>query len=529
MIIISRISVKDYSFKNSFNIFKFWINGVYYIVSFIKGDSMPMNNFSKVFVFILISYSLVYGQGNSLQNKIVAFKNSNPLKNAEWGIYAEYVNSGKKIISYGADQSLAPASGLKVFTTSAALYYLGKDYRFSTKLYYDGKIQSDGTLEGNIYIVGGGDPTLGSDHVKGSLPLDTLMIKWVYEIKKIGIKRIQGSIIADNLLFDNRTVPNFWNYEDIGNYYGAGPNALTINDNLYYLYFKPGNSVGDPAQVLRVQPEVPGLKFTNYMKTGAPGSGDNGYIYGAPEQFNVTLRGTVPAGVNEFSIKGSIPDPPLFAAQYLKSSLEKKGISVSGKSKKLNKKRNYNENKLICTEISPPLDSIIYFINKRSNNLYTEQLLKTIGLEVLHEGSTKKGIEAVMKFLKDNKIPTDGIKLYDGSGLSRTDMITAKSMVKLLSFIAKQKFFNSFYNSLGIAGDPNDIGYFKTYGANTILAYNARIKDGLITGVRSHSGYLRDRSGKLIAFSLIANNFTCHTSVINKIHKQIMLLLANLK
>ncbi len=483
----------------------------------------------KMLTLILILYSFAYCQSNQLRGKLIDFKNSSSLDNAEWGVYAEYVDSGKEIVSFRANQSLAPASGLKVFTTSAALYYLGDDYRFSTKLYYDGHIKHDGVLEGNIYIVGGGDPTLGSDNVKGSLSLDSLMIKWVHAIKTTEIKKIHGSIIADNLLFDNQTVPNFWIYEDIGNYYGAGPNALTINDNLYYLYFRPGKYVGSPARVLRMQPEIPGLKFINHMKTGTLTSGDKGYIYGAPDQFTVTLRGTVPAGRSEFSIKGSIPDPPLFAAQYFRTVLERNGIKVSGRSRKLIEKKRYEQKKLICTQISPPLDSIVYFINKRSNNLYTEQLLKTIGLKIFSEGSTAKGIDAIMKYLKDNNLPTEGIKLYDGSGLSRTDMITAKSMVKLLVFITKQKFFNAFYNSLGIAGNPYDVGYFNSYGANTILAYNARIKDGLITGVRSHSGYLRDRSGKLIAFSLITNNFSCPTSEINEIHKQVMLLLANLR
>jgi len=488
-----------------------------------------MKILSKILTLVFILYSFSYCQSNQLKEKLIDFKNSSSLKNAEWGVYAEYVDSGKEIVSFGASQSLAPASGLKVFTTSATLYYLGDDYRFYTKLYYDGHIKSNGVLKGNIYIVGGGDPTLGSDNVKGSLSLDSLMMKWVWAIKSTGIKQIHGSIIADNLLFDNQTVPNFWIYEDMGNYYGAGANALTINDNLYYLYFKPGKYVGTHAKVLRMEPEIPGLRFINYMKTGTPTSGDNGYIYGAPDQFNVTLRGTVPAGRSEFSIKGSIPDPPLFAAQYFRTTLEKNGIKVSGRSKKLIRKKKYEKGKLICTQTSPPLDSIVYFINKRSNNLYTEQLLKTIGLKVFHKGSTAKGIDAIMKYLKDNNLPTDGIKVYDGSGLSRTDMITAKSMAKLLVFITKQKFFNAFYNSLGIAGDPNDVGYFNSYGANTILAYNARIKDGLVTGVRSHSGYLRDRSGRLIAFSLIANNFSCPTSDVNEIHKQVMLLLANLR
>jgi serine-type D-Ala-D-Ala carboxypeptidase/endopeptidase (penicillin-binding protein 4) len=489
----------------------------------------------NLIIVFFVYYPCLYSQHSSnhadksITRRLNEFKKSKDLKNAEWSVYAEYVKSGRVIVSFNSNESLAPASGLKVFTTSASLFYLGENYKFITKLYYDGSITNDSTLNGNIYIVGDGDPTLGSSNVNGSLSLDSLMITWVNDIRNVGIKKIDGKIIADNLLFDNQTVPDYWIYEDIGNYYGAGPNALTINDNLYYLFFKPGAHAGDPAQVLRMEPVIPGLNFTNYMKTGPASSGDNGYIYDSPEQFNATLRGTVPAGVPEFYIKGSIPDPPLFAAQYLTSSLEKNGIEVSWQPEKLKSKKLYNEKKLITVTISPPLKDIVFFINKRSDNLYAEQLLKTIGLKIMGESSTQKGTEAVIKFLKENDLPTDGIELFDGSGLSRTDMITSECMVKLLSFIAKQKFFENFYNSLGIAGDPNDIGYFKNYGVNTILANNARIKDGLLTNVRSHSGYLKDRAGRLIAFSMIANNFSCRTSDINKIHEKVLLLLANLK
>jgi D-alanyl-D-alanine carboxypeptidase/D-alanyl-D-alanine-endopeptidase (penicillin-binding protein 4) len=276
-------------------------------------------------------------------------------------------------------------------------------------------------------------------------------------------------------------------------------------------------------------PEIPGLHFTNYVKTGPKGSGDNGYIYCAPNQFNATLRGTVPAGVSSFSIKGSIPNPPLFAAQYFEQFLEGFKIIVTMDPRVLTEPVKYDESKLITSTISPPLKDIVYMINKKSDNLYTEQLLKTIALKEKGIGSTEEGINVIKSFLDSVGVPTDGFKLYDGCGLSRTDMITTKIMVKLLIFMTKQKTFDSFYNSLAVVGKAGDPGYFSNFGANTLLQNNARIKSGLITGVRSFSGYLKDLDGRMIAFSMIANNHSGTTKQIDDIHKQILLDLASLK
>jgi len=459
---------------------------------------------------------------------IEQLQNTPTLKNAHWSIYAEYVDTGKPIISLNSQKSMTPGSGLKVFTTSTALNVLGPDYRYKTKLFYDGTINSDSTLHGNLYIVGGGDPTLGSDLVKGSQSLDSLMQSWATAIKIAGINTIDGSVIADNTLFDPQTVPDFWQWMDMGNYYGAGVNALSIHNNMYHLYFKPGKQYGDSAEVLRMKPNIPGLHFINEMKTGFRGSGDQGYIYCAPRQYTALLKGTVPAGVSEFSIKGAIPDPALFAAQYLSSWLNQHKIAVIKRAKLLKSSKVYDPSNVIVTSYSPPLKDIVYITNKKSDNLYAETLLKTLALRKTVDGSTRMGTRFLKSYLRKHGIPMAGFRIYDGCGLSRTDVITTKAMVKLLEFMTHQPTFSDFYRSLAIVGDKQDIGYFRNFGSHTILADNARIKSGLLTKVRSHSGYLRDRAGRLIAFSMIANNYTGNYHRIDRIHKEIMLRLAEL-
>ncbi len=480
----------------------------------------------KLVLAILFLNSLVFGQ--SLGNIIDSTSNLKILKNAQWGIFAKYADTGEIIYAKNENYALAPASGLKVFTSSAALEILGENYTFKTRVYYDGNIIKGSILKGNIYIVGGGDPTLGSDLVKGSKNINEVMYSIYKAIEDKGIKQIEGSIIVDESLFEGNSIPDGWTYGDMGNYYGTGCYALTINDNLYKLFFKPGNKPGLDAKVLRTEPEIPNLKFLNYMKTGKEGSGDNGYIYCAPGSYNAILRGTIPAGVNEFFIKGSIPDPPLFAAEYLTNFLTKKGLVIRKKPYKIYESKNYDSKKLIIELVSVPLKDIVYIINKRSNNLYTEMLLRQIGILKKGKGSLEAGLEALKDYFTKEGINTEGMQLSDGCGLSRFNCITAKLMVDVLTLATKKQSFNSFYNSLGITGDPNDISYYSKYGEGTELAYNGRIKSGLIENVRSHSGYIKTKSGRTIIFSLIVNNYNGTVKEIDKIHIDIMTALARL-
>ena len=469
-----------------------------------------------------------FATAQTLQNQVEKFQESDALKNAQWSVYASYIAGNNEIVSHNPSFSLSPASGLKLFTTATALDILGSDFRFETRLYFDGKL-NNGRLDGNLIIIGGGDPTLGSNLVKGSLPLDSLMLSWTETLTKSGLKSISGDIISFTGLFDEQSVPGYWYWIDLGNYYAAGSNSLNINDNLYYLFFKPANRVGDLAKVIRAEPEIPGLEFVNNMKTGARGSGDNGYIYCAPKQYLATLRGTIPAGVDEFSIKGSIPDPGLFAAQLLKKKLAGAGVSVAGVAKTTGDPFTFNEENIILTTYSPPLKDIVYIINKRSFNLYAETVGKMAAARQIQDGSDLGAVKTIMDFLDRNKVDKSGIDLYDACGLSPSNTITAKAMVELLSVMYHHPEFESFFNSMAIAGNDDDPGFFSNWGKGTAMANNARIKSGLINRVRSHSGYVKDRKGRMIAFSIIANNYSGTLGNINNIHKKIIIELAELK
>ncbi|MBD3226162.1 MAG: D-alanyl-D-alanine carboxypeptidase/D-alanyl-D-alanine-endopeptidase [Caldithrix sp.] len=467
------------------------------------------------------------GQNNSINRLIEKYRQSKSLINGQWSVVAKSVTTGKTIIDFQGHQSLAPASGLKLFTSAAALDRLGGNFRIQTPLYYSGDIDSKGVLHGDVILVGKGDPTLGSTIIKKSRPLNDVLDHWVNALQKSGIKQIKGHIIVDISIFNNNRVPGYWPWIDIGNYYGAGTSALSIHDNLYYLHFRPGRSPGMPAKIRTTEPKMEGLNFKNFIKTGTPGSGDQGYIYCAPGQNTAVLRGTIPAGFDTFTIKGSMPDPALFAAKAFKKRLETSGVDVQNTAITSATNRTYDENKRLCIIQSPPLRDIIYILNKKSVNLYAEQLVKLMDYKTNQKpGDLNRGLKIIKKFLNEQDIDTSSITLFDGSGLSRTNRISALAMAELLLQMTKHSEFTAFYESLGIAGDANESGSYKNFGENTIIAGNARVKTGLINGVRSHSGYVKSQSGEIITFSMIANNYDGHLYIIDQFHENLLIHIA---
>jgi len=222
---------------------------------------------------IALCSSLVLGETPAELTERLA-QETPALKHAQWSVYAMYADHGQVIIDHHSDESLASASGLKLVTTAAALLELGENFQFKTELAYRGEINWRGVLEGDLVVIGGGDPVLGSDWLTSAIQMDSLKILLVQAVKKAGIQSIKGDLILDISIFDDKVIPDDWVWTDIGNYYGAGVWGLNISNNLYHLTFRPGEKAGDPAPVIGLSPQIPGLSFVNHMKTGPEGSGD---------------------------------------------------------------------------------------------------------------------------------------------------------------------------------------------------------------------------------------------------------------
>lgn len=438
--------------------------------------------------------------------------------NASWGLSVKDV-SGKVIAERNPALNLVPASILKVLVTAAALDRLGPGRKFETSLYYDGKL-SGGTLEGNIYVVGGGDPSIGSELIKDARPLGEVLDKWVEAVRKAGIRSVRGAVVGDGSAFDS-VQPGSWPWGDIGNYYAAQPSALLSNDGYYRLYFRPAEDVGGKAEVIRTEPEVRGLEFENYMRTGPKGSGDNGYIYAFPGQYRAVLRGTIPQGSPEFPIKGALPDPALFVAQSFSAALSSAGVQVA-KEAAAGSPGSGASLKLIARTSSSPVKDVVRVTNKRSFNLYAELLLRHLG-----GGSPDAGAAAVKSFLTESGADASELKMADACGLSRRNLVKAETFTDLLRAVHGRKYFDEFYDSLVYPGDPDATGHVRRMGVGTPLEKNLRLKSGSLNGIRAYTGYLRTKKGRTLAFTSIINNYSFPGGEADDMHEELLLELYN--
>ncbi len=485
------------------------------------------------FVFLFFSFLLIgefLSAQSSLQKAVNTFAAAKQMQHGSISVSVIDIESGKLLASVNPYRSLTPASSLKVVTTATALAVLGKDYRFKTSLEYDGEIDENGVLKGNLYIKGFGDPTLGSDHYGDPPDLEALMKIFVDAIRQQGIKRIEGRIIGDASAFDTAVNGRGWLWEDLGNYYASGAWGLNIHDNRYYLDFQQTAKLGGQPEIIKTDPPIPNLFLINEVKAAGAKSGDNAYIYGAPYSYTRFVRGTIPVGKSTFTIKGSIPDPPFFAAHCLTQALAKEGIMTSLPATSQfeldrNKQSVAEKRASFYTHNSPDLTAIVKETNHKSINLYCESMLKTIGLERKGEGSTVAGMEVLTDFWSAKGLDTEGFFMEDGSGLSPRNGVSSYQLAKIMQLIAKDKaLYASFEKSLPLAGRT---GSMKWLLKGTVAEGVLRAKSGGMQRVRSYTGYARSKSGRLLAFSMIANNFTGESGGVRKKMERLMLAISS--
>lgn len=459
---------------------------------------------------------------NQLTQAIQTLANDPVMKYGSLGIAVIDVSSGKLLAQYNEQESLIPASTMKILTTATALKLLGADYRFKTELLYDGKIVN-GVLQGNLIIKGFGDPTLGSNQMPGVMPLSALMANFVENVKKAGIKSIQGKVVGDGSYFKGETAGNTWQWYDLGNYYASGTWGLNIHENFYHLYFQQVEKSGDIPKIARIEPLIPNLYFINEVTSANKNTGDNAYIYGGPHAYARVIKGTIPVGNQRFVIKGSMPDPPFFVAHRFMHALEEAGIATAKIAQTDLDFSSDEARTLLYTHYSPTLVEIATRANHESVNLYCESIIRAIGAAKNVRNSLQGGLDATRNYLAQQGVETDGLFLMDGSGLSPRIGITAFQMSDILHRVAKDEaLFPVFYETLPLGGSA---GTVKSLFKGTAALGKIRLKSGYIDRVRSFAGYVEHPSGKLLAFAVIANNFNCSTGTITKKLEQFMVKL----
>lgn len=429
------------------------------------------------------------------------------MQSASVGMSVVDVATGQVLYSHDADRGLATASTMKAITTASAMAILGPDFRFETKLAAAGEIR-EGVLYGDLVIIGTGDPSLGSDRHRASDGLDPLMYEWAQQLKNKGINTIRGSVIGDDSFFSTQLTPGNWGWEDMGNYYGAGPSALNICENTYRLDLSSSSQPGGTTTILRTDPPMQ-LFFVNELTAGAAGSGDNAYIYGAPYTQIRYVRGTIPPGKSLFTIKGSMPDPALFCAQQLAISLEKCGITIvdapsTTRLRKLADKPLPRPTQVLYTHYSVPLTEIAQATNFNSINLYAEALARRIAVERGKEGTSIDGAIVMEGYWSGKGVNTRGMNPKDGSGLSPNNVVTASQFTSILSLASRSSYAASYLASLPVAGES---GALKSSMKGTAAQGKIRAKSGYISGVRGYVGYADLPNGRRVAFAFVANHF----------------------
>ncbi|HBL75234.1 MAG: D-alanyl-D-alanine carboxypeptidase/D-alanyl-D-alanine-endopeptidase [Bacteroidetes bacterium GWF2_42_66] len=480
----------------------------------------------KLYFFIISAFVFISAQSqdNSMTAKIFfeQWKNVPEFNNASIGISVMEAGSGNIIIETTPQLSLVPASLLKIVTSAAALEILGPHYCFETRIDYSGEIDAEtGTLNGDLIIVGGGDPALGSMYFKDHYLKNHFLSQWIKSIQEKGIKKINGNIIADASIYEQQMIPNTWVWEDLGNYYGAGACGLSVYDNLYEITLQSGPA-GNDCRLVGIEPEVPGLEIENAVKASTV-SRDLAYVFGSPFDNKRIIKGTIPENRESFVIKASLPDPPYLLASQLKQKLKENNIQTDGAVK--TSYSSCKTGKIICNTVSPPLKDIIRFLNHESVNLFAEHLCKHLAYVETGKGNTKDGLEIIRKFWAQKGINTDGMYLADGSGLSRFNAITARQLTEILDYINQSRDSEIFKQSLPTVGGSGTLYVFdKEKFPNGAL----RAKSGSMTRVRCYAGFLKTISGKELIFTVMLNNFSCSQSkAIKKAEEFLYTLLLN--
>ena len=491
--------------------------------------------FTAVSAFLSITEAAAQETGVTkiaqVQKEIAAIANGDVLGQAVVGICAR-TGDGQTILDMDADNMLVPASNMKLISTGAALHALGGDYRYRTSLSYDGNIVG-GVLIGDIYITGGGDPTIAS---KDSIapPVEHTFALWERFIRDAGISEIDGRIIGTSGdFFKGMTEEPTWMWNDIGTYYGAGATGLMFYENMQSFEVSAGPAPGEPINIRPSYPEAPWMEFKYDCATGKAGTGDQLYMYTSDLAPVAQVRGTFAVDRKPKRVDCSNKYPELTCAHHFTKWLEQHGITCSNQVSDTRLGGIVQPDSLVAlgSTVSPTLRRIAFETNHASNNLYAETLFRTLGKELKTEGSYDSSYVAVKNILKDLKVDTSrGFRIQDGSGLSRQNFVSPDFFCRFLEAMMASPCFEDFVESLPSPGGTGTLAYnMNNHPAEDKVRIKA--KSGSMNGVRCYSGYIIPKEGckdDTIIFSIMVNNCTEPTWKVRPILDKIMGMLAEM-
>ncbi len=430
-------------------------------------------------------------------------------ENAFWGLSIQSLENGQILYEKNSGKLLMPASNMKLITAAASMKGLGPDFTYETEIKTDGVIEN-GTLNGNLIVIGSGDPTISSrfkdgDHFR-------IFNDWATQLRQLGISRIAGDVIGIDDAFDDERIGFGWSWDDLPYYYATEVAALQFAENAITVTLHAGQQE-EPVTVEK-EPDSSYVTVVHDIDVASNAETRVDWSY-KPETRTVYATGTLPPGGQDYG-SFSVHNPAAYFASTLKESLVANRIPVLGEAYR-GSDRFYKipENaKPLFIHRSPPLREILSVLLKVSQNLYAETLIKTLG-----KGTFSGGIKQVENILAQIDVAPQNFIIMDGSGLSRYNYVTPNGLLQLLNKMHSDPQFEVFYNALAIAGVD---GTLRSRLKGTPSENNVHAKTGSLSNVRSLSGYARTLDGELMAFVMIANNFSSPTETVQSAQDAIL-------
>ena len=461
-------------------------------------------------------------QAQSLQQKVDQAVTAEPLKGAVVGVMVQDM-SGHVVAQREAGRRMVPASNMKLITTGTALHALGPGFQFETGIGYTGEVDADGTLHGDVYIVGGGDPTVGVADTVAVKP-DALFWRWKSLLKDAGISRIDGRIIGDGRAYEGHLENQSWSYDDTGTYYGAGCNALSFYENAIDYAVSAGVE-GEPVKVVQRYPETPWMHFGNLTSTGPKGTGNSLYLYTTDLAPYAEMRGTFAVDRKQKLEHFANKYGALTCAYYFWQNLRSTGWAISGGYADIDRGgyvrgRDFvpmdkaGTPKIAGKSESPVLSRIVRQTNVLSDNFYAEAMFRQMGERasgVAVYDSCRVAVTEVLESLVPGSL--DGLRIEDGSGLSRLNTVSPAFLVDFLRAMTRSRGFNAFLASLPKPGEGTVATLLPKLPAEKKA--RVRVKSGSMDGVLCYSGYILDENkNPKFVFSLMVNGATAKTAVL---------------
>jgi serine-type D-Ala-D-Ala carboxypeptidase/endopeptidase (penicillin-binding protein 4) len=430
-------------------------------------------------------------------------------RKAYWGVLVADATTGQTLYALHADRYFIPASNAKLFTAALALATLGPAYRFRTTLETAGGMDATGRLDGDLVLVGRGDPDLSNrvfpylkkEEFEG--PPEKALAELADAAVARGIREIRGDIVTDASYFTDEPYPPGWTLDDLVARYGAAVGAIAVNDNSLDVELDPGAAAGLPAS-LTVEPWPDSYQFINGVTTGARDSEAKLSVRRDPGSREVILEGVLPLDSRAEEVHVGVDHPAQYAAELLKRLLVERGVRVDGVARARHIPPPSGTRRTVLAEhLSPPLFEEIRFLLKTSQNLHAEMLLRAAARVATGEGSTEAGLKLEQRFLAGIGVPPEQAQLKDGSGLSRYDLVTPEAVVALLRGAAKESWGGVFRDALPVAGED---GTLADRMKDTPARGRIAAKTGSLDHVHALSGYATTLSGLPVVFAIFGNN-----------------------